>query len=281
MSEKEVLYYRKLLESVLVTPGTFADCYAFSIHKAGSTLMHSMIAGVCKRAKIPGVSIPDALFKLGIFEKDWAGDRALLELFEPGRIYFGFRHLPEILLGDTVNLREKKSVLLVRDPRDALVSQFFSYGGKYISHKLPEKGSEVFLQKVKATEDLTIDEYVLRASQNYLGKLVAYRENLNFDNVLLCKYEDIYFDKRTFLKEIFQHFGFEVDSRVVDDVASKHDIRPEVEDPTMHIRKGAPGDHVDKLQPRTIAKLNGLFAATCNWFGYDLRLESQSPLARQ
>lgn len=270
MSKKEVLDYRKLLEDVLVTPGAFPDCYAFSIHKAGSTLMHSMIAGVCKRAKIPGVSIPDALFKLGIFEKDWAADERLLELFVPGRIYFGFRHLPEILTSDAARLKEKKSVLLVRDPRDALVSQFFSYGGKYISHKLPDKGSEVFLQQARSTADLSIDEYVLRASRNYLGKLVAYREQLNVNNLLLRRYEEIYYDKRKFLGEIFAHFGFDVDPRILDAVAAQNDIRPEAEDPAKHIRKGAPGDHAEKLQPQTIAKLEDLFADTCEWFGYDL-----------
>lgn len=265
--------YKKIFEQELAVPsGTFMDCYAFSIHKAGSTLMHKMIADVCRAAKIPGISIPDTLFRQGIFEKDWAEDPRILELISPGRIFYGFRHLPPVLLADSLQLKFKKSVLLIRDPRDALVSQYFSYGGKHVSHRLPDKNKEAFLEKAQSTADLSIDEYVLKLSRNHLKKLLAYRNNLYFDNVLLCKYEDIYFDKRTFLGNIFRHFGIRVNQRILDAVAEKNDVRPEEEDPTKHIRKGTPGDHANKLKPETIQELNNLFGKVCKWYGYDLNM---------
>jgi Sulfotransferase domain len=262
--------YQKIFETKLVPPGSFPDCYAFSIHKAGSTLMHKMIGEVCDSACIPGISIPDILFKEGVFEKDWADDEQILDLIASGRIYYGYRHLPKVFLNESLHLRDKKSVLLVRDPRDALVSQYFSYGGKNISHKLPDKNKEAFLEKAQATAHMEIDQYVLSNFAGYRNKLNAYKDNLNFDNVLLFKYEDIYFDKRKFLGDIFIHFGIEVEPKLLDEIAAKHDVRPEVEDAAKHIRKGTPGDYVNKLRPETTDKLNKIFAEICVWYGYDL-----------
>jgi hypothetical protein len=251
--------------------GDFAECYAFSIHKAGSTLMHRMIAEVCQVAGIPGLSIPDALFREGVLANDWEKDQRILELIGPGRIYFGFRHLPPVLLDDRVGLRGKKCALLVRDPRDALVSQYYSFGGKHVSHRPPARNAEVFLEKVRSTETWGIDKYVLRSARSHLKKLVSYKDNLNFSNVLLRRYEDVYFDKRTFLADIFQHFGIAVSPETLDEVARSNDVRPTDEDPSRHIRRGLPGDHVNKLKPATIRKLNDIFSDTCSWYGYDLK----------
>lgn len=263
--------YKKIFEKKLTDQGYFPECYVFSLHKAGSTLMNEMVGEVCLLANIPAVNIPSILIKEGIFVNDWQDDEYILDLITPGRVYYGFRQFPKVLLNESILLRDKKSVLLIRDPRDALVSEYFSYGGKNISHKLPDKNKEVFLEKARATSHMDIDQYVLHASRNYQKKLEMYKVSLNFDNVLLFRYEDIYFDKRKFLGDIFKHFGIEVESVILDDISFKHDIRPEVEDIAKHIRKGLPGDYVSKLKPETIFKLNDIFAKTCAWYGYKLQ----------
>ncbi|NJC88976.1 MAG: sulfotransferase domain-containing protein [Desulfuromonas sp.] len=261
--------YSKIFNN-LPAPGQFPACFAFSIHKAGSTLMHKMINEVCNAAKIPAVTIPDKLFLEGFVGGEWEDDPDLLALITDGRIYYGWRHLPKILQNHQHFLRERQSVLLVRDPRDALVSAYYSFGGKHASHRLPDKNKEAFVARLEANEDLDIDTYVLRSAKNHLNKLLAYQSSLDFDRVLLRRYEEIYFNKRKFLGEIFDHFGLDVPTEILDQVAARNDVRPAEEDPTKHIRKGTPGDHREKLRPETIAKLNALFRETCRWYGYDL-----------
>ena len=99
--------------------------FAFSIHKAGSTLMHEMIRDVCAARNIPAISLPDLFFNQGILDHEWAYDPKVLKDIYAGRVYYGFRHLPPILMGPEVKTLMQKSVLLIRDPRDILVSQFF------------------------------------------------------------------------------------------------------------------------------------------------------------
>jgi hypothetical protein len=260
--------YLHLLESKLPERSDFPAVFAFSIHKAGSTMMHKMIREVCSAASIPGISIPDIMFLEGV--NDWESDERLIAMIAPGRVYYGFRQLPAFMKAPEFDLQNKKSVLLVRDPRDALVSQYFSLGGRYFSHNLPDKNKDAFVEKVMATADLSIDAYVIKASNVHHQKLLAYKNNLNFGNVMLRRYEEIYFDKETFLRDIFSHFALDVDQEILKQVAADNDIRPDSEDPTKHIRKGAPGDHREKLQPETIARLNDIFRDTCSWYGYDL-----------
>lgn len=261
--------YIDLIESRLPQPGTFEPLFAFSVHKAGSTLMHTMINEVCHASGIPVISIPDILFHEGYLE-EWQDDPAVGALMTPGRVYIGFRNLPGFMKADPTVLNGRRSVLLVRDPRDALVSLFYSMGGKHVSHNLPKKNPEAFLNRVSTTAHMEIDEFVTTASTGYLKKLLNYRDTLDFDHVLLRRYEDIYYDKCTFLIEIFEHFGLAADPEAIQSVARKNDIRPEQETLGAHIRKGQPGDYKEKLQPETIAFLNNRFRDVATGFGYHL-----------
>ena len=140
---------------------------------------------------------------------------------------------------------------------------------------MPKKNESAFVERLKQTAHLEIDEYVLQAANNYLAKLNFYRNNLNFDLALTERYEDIFYDKEGFLRRIFEHFGLQVEDEVFERVARDNDIRPEKEDVSQHIRKGAPGDHREKLRPETIQSLNQTFSDIFDWLGYDA--ESSHP----
>jgi hypothetical protein len=255
--------------------GDFPSCFAFSVHKAGSTLMNKMIQDVCIAQSIPCAHLPRIMFHEGLLFQDWSTDAKLLDYFSDGRVYIGFRALPPFL-GNSELVRRRKSVLLVRDPRDALVSQYYSFGGRHLSHALPDKNPEQFASLFNKSSTFDLDTYVLAAAQSYRSRLMDYHYMMGSDNVLLRRYEDVYFDKFGFLKDVFAHFEFDVPLDVLAKVAKQHDVRPVEERVGAHIRKGLPGDHVEKLAPATIARLNQVFAEACRDFGYDL----EAPAAR-
>lgn len=248
----------------------FPARFAFSIHKGGSTLMFNMIRDACAATNVPAISFPDLFFREGIFDHEWRNDRQLLEYVVPGRIYYGFRYLPEVLRDPVVQLRHRKSVLLVRDPRDALVSQYYSWGRHDKSHRLPDKNQEKWQSALNGAGQLSIDDYVLQSAPMYLKRFTVYQEHLFSDNLLLRRYEEVYYDKQRFLRDIFGHLQLAVDDTVISQVAARHDIRPTEEDPSNHIRQGAPGDHRRKLRPETINRLNNQFRDVCRGYGYDL-----------
>lgn len=262
--------YDEVFKALPQEEGSFGKSFAFSIHKCGSSMMHAMISAVCKASDVPSVTIPDMMFNLGHLEIGWQSDPQMLPAFQKDLLYYGFRNLPPVLETPDFNLKDHRFALLVRDPRDALVSMFFSLGRKKGSHAVPKNNPEQFIKKMASNEDLEIDEYVIRAAHGLKAKFEAYRGALNFDLGLLRRYEDVYFDKETFLREIFEHYGIEIAPQVITRVAAKYDIRPTEEDDTKHIRKGTPGDHKEKLKPETIAQLNDFFRETGAFYGYQL-----------
>lgn len=261
------------ISSALPAHGTDIErCFAFSVHKSGSTMLTKMIRDVCKRRDLPAVSIPSLFFSEGVSVPDWKGDESLTPMFTRNILYYGFRFLPPVLRSPDVGLKTCRFVLLVRDPRDALVSQYYSYGKSSGSHAMPKKNAEAYIAKRQAQPERSIDDYVLDTSVSHQlrNKLNAYRNNLNFDLGLTRRYEDVFFDKKTFLSDVFAHFGIDVPKGVIAKVADKHDIRPNEEDESRHIRKGTPGDHREKLRPETIAALNDTFRDAGAFYGYEM-----------
>jgi len=160
----------------------------------------------------------------------------------------------------------------VRDPRDALVSEYFSNA---YSHAIPEGDSSSGVRGELLAERQTalaspIEDYVLgrapalqRTYQEYL-KLFGERRPAIF------RYEDYIFRKDKLIEDIGTVIGCKFDAHFVKLVLSWADVRPESEDPHRFVRKVSPGDHTDKLPPDCVRKLNDWFRPEMKHFGYDL-----------
>lgn len=247
-----------LFKAQLVAQGDFAPCFAFSVHKAGSSLMNGMLEAVAKLAGLPSTNVPDTMFNQGLVEYQWGEDERLIPIFQARCVHFGFRAYPSILSHPAIRLQERKSVLLLRDPRDALVSQYYSWGAQ-LSHAVPANNQDKFFERVRVTGPVEIDDYVIKNAPVLKAKMDRYRTALTGPNVRVFHYEDVFFDKYSFITDIFSHFGIAVEDALLRDVAQQFDVRPEKEDPSKHIRRGFPGDHLNKLQPETIRSLDALF----------------------
>lgn len=259
--------YREVIDPQLPPASRFPACFAFSVHKAGSSMMFGMLSEATARESIPAISVPDILFKHGIEDQVWQADETLLRYFSPGRLYYGFRYFPSIFNNRADLFGKSFSVLLLRDPRDALVSQYYSFKG---SHALPNKNQEKYKKQFMKTASQEINQYVISSAPIYREKLNQYVENTNFARTRVFRYEDVVFNKGEFLEQIFQHFRLDVGEDTIKDVSERHDKRPEQEDEGSHIRKVTPGDHVAKLRPETIRFLNNYFSETCNKLGIQL-----------
>ncbi|EDX86885.1 Sulfotransferase domain superfamily [Synechococcus sp. PCC 7335] len=254
----------------------FSKAFAFSIHKAGSSLMMSLLTQYCKAINFPSINISEVMFNEGIFDRDWFQLTELREVINEGYLHLGFRALPEILNPNSehmvVNPRDYRACLLVRDPRDCLVSQYYSMGrSEDSSHVSPKKNTEAWLEFCRKQATNTIDDYALvncewlfTKFENYLAVVI------NNPNIRVFRYEDIYFDKLSFLIDMLEWFSIPIDQTVVEAVAKQNDIRPDEEDWSKHIRKGTPGDYREKLSAETTSKLTTYFAELMANYGYSL-----------
>jgi hypothetical protein len=166
-------------------------------------------------------------------------------------------------------------ILQVRDPRDILVSQYFSFG--WIHGQKEWEAAKV--REREWIQTVTIDEYVLsRAVTRDLGGRPAlkarYRPLMKMlkkrpENITLLKYEDMALDYPAWIPRALAPLGLAQDAAFVDQVlrAYRHEFEVQGETQT-HRRKVTPGDHIEKLKPETIAALNNLFAEELAALGY-------------
>ena len=231
--------------------------YAFAFARGGSTLLHSLLSDYCSKVSWPCISINDQAFQQGIATREISVDAN--PLLNKGYLYLGFRHFPT----NGFFIPENTAVIhLIRDPRDMLVSLYFSV--KY-SHELK---NEKLKSLNRHAHELNIDSFVLQKADVYLKIYEQYAENLNIKKIAIYRYEDVIFDKLDWLKSMIGHLGLPYEEGAAFEISKKHDIIPSIEDEKSHIRSVRPGNFRSKLQEQTIVKLNDVYFNILRKYGY-------------
>jgi hypothetical protein len=215
---------------------------------------------------VPVVDLPVHFFLRGIHIDHIQCD--FNELFlAHGYVFIGFRSKPIALSGVLSRMAGKK-ILVVRDPRDMLVSLYYS--AKF-SHDLTERGTQQFRWLVRATKrdtEMGIDEYCLYNSWRMNEALFGYSEILDDPNTLILKYEDFIYNKVNLARSICNRFSLELGPNRIADIVAPHDIFPAADQPYQHVRQVHPGDHKRKLKPETINALNACCEKFLTTFNY-------------
>jgi hypothetical protein len=235
-------------------PGVFPSFYVFALHKSGSTLMNNMLGKAFDQVKIPHLALSELAFAAGLPEGGITNPEKFI--FSHGYCYRGFRAFPHYL--KAFDILKNKKILLLRDPRDILVSMFFSVA---CSHNLPTKGivREQMIERRGFANSVGVDEYCLSQVPFCKTAFNGYR-HLADTNIRIYRYEDVIFEKRKWLADMLSYFEVDLPQAIVDRIAKAHDVWPARENPLEHIRQVTPGNFRKHLQQRTIEILNHEFA---------------------
>ena len=244
--------------------------FLLSVRKCGSTVFNNIATALARANRRRFVDVGGKFFSENITVREYQRDPALLGLLHPGNAYGGFRDMPLAFLDSELFLTSPK-LLFVRDPRDALVSEFFTLA---YSHPIPLPNSAadevtrlMERQRAEALQS-SIDEHVTGRAPMMLGTMLQYAPVVGLPSTSVLKYEDYIFDKGALISTIARRFGWHVDDELIGHILRWADIRPQREDPTAFIRRVTPGDHREKLRPETIAGLNRLLQPAMDLFGY-------------
>ena len=170
-------------------------------------------------------------------------------------------------------LEKYKIVLMIRDFRDLLVSEYYSIA---YSHEAPyKKGNkyEHFVEQRTKARESAIDEYVVTESNRIYNTLQRYKTLLidKYPNVYITKYEDMINDFRGWLDNLLYNCELNIRPDFFTALLEKNNrIRPKDEDVQRHIRKGKSGEYKEKLNQETIEYLNAKFSPMLLTFGYRL-----------
>jgi hypothetical protein len=242
--------------------------FSLGVRKSGSTMLHKVINFLALRNQVNIVDIPGTFFRNGFTVANW-NPLDLSELLAPGNLYSGFRAYPTELAKSAL-YKDALKVFMFRDPRDALVSQYFSDA---YSHELPKQeaaggGRELFLKKRDEAQRADIDEWVLEKAGAIRRTLHAYRDALADEKCLILRYEDYVFQKRRMIFKVLNHFGWTIEPQMLQKLLADIDVVPDSEDKSRFVRRVIPGDHVAKLKPETIRRLNRKLAEVMQTFDY-------------
>jgi hypothetical protein len=235
---------------------------AFSHHKAGSTMLYGILEDLAKIVGVTYVSVPSELFRRGIeprlveFDVDWHAT---------GYCFAGFRFSP----GPLPLLETARSILLVRDPRDAVVSLYYSARE---SHPLPSHGAlrQRLVSRRERARLTPIDEWVIENHGAVTETLAGYVAQglLSRRNVAVYRYEDVIYRKRAWVDDMLSWYGWTAPEDVIEGVVRKYDVFPQKTFPDRHIRQVHPGNHRNVLRPATCEKLNVCFGDLLAALGY-------------
>jgi hypothetical protein len=154
---------------------------------------------------------------------------------------------------------------MVRDPRDVLVSSYYSFGFTHRLSRVDEirETQQKFRDEIQTTN---IDDYVLNHSEQIedgYRRVAALREACPRHIVL--RYEDMIDDWQTFADGLTTYVDLK--PSVLDELYRLSRPKP-TEDSTSHHRSGKTGDFERKLSARTIVQLNARLAGILRDYAY-------------
>jgi hypothetical protein len=235
------------------------DVYVcLGVRKSGSTMLNRVVGFLARRNGINPVNIPGGFFSKGFDVQDW-GTADLRDVVLPGNLYFGFRTFPFNIAGYP-RFEMARKIFMFRDPRDALVSEYFSDA---FSHLIPTSpggepapGTQSFERKRAEAQATDVETYVLKRAAAMRQSLLLFAPMLQDPRCLVLRYEDYVFQKRRMVHKILRHFEWTCPPGQIDGLLRQVDEVPATEDPKRFVRRVIPGDHRNKLSPAAINRLN-------------------------
>jgi len=250
---------------------------AYTTHKAGSMVLHRVLKDICELNRLHYYSPNESKTQLP-FERMFAG----YDFIARKRGCFG----PIRFFVPTQALAEASVILHLRDPRDVLVSMFYSYcymhAGEIERHTgyrkaVAEAGIDRFVLDMVGAPfyqyrgDYGIGSRYKKDVGHVLDRYERYlTELLGRPNTTVVSYEEMVLAFPSWLEKIVGAFDLAdpAETRAVVTARHANSVAAAEEDVWSHKRKVTPGDHREKLQAETIRQLDGIFADVLERLGY-------------
>ncbi len=162
-------------------------------------------------------------------------------------------------------IRDKIAMFFVRDPRDILVSSYFSFGFTHGLSRVNEIRDRQEDNR-RSIREKTLDEYVLESVEKQIDLFkILYDLSSTCERSVILRYEDMINNFDGFVEQFIRYIPLE--DAVIQGIYQRS--RPKkIEDTTSHRRSGQVQGFRDKLEENTIEAINKKLAGTLALFGY-------------
>lgn len=240
--------------------------YFFTFHKCASSLFGSHFLGSIEGRR-----------HVDYEEMIYAGNPKARYAFEPYGYAYGPLRISHLSLTDAHDrfrrqvFREdfvagRTAIFLIRDPRDIIVSSYYSFGYSHELSVSPEVRTGQ-LEVREMIQSMTLDEFAAYYADIMLDRFALAR-NLSeaCSAATVLRYEDMILDWDSFAADLSR--AAPIPQATLDDIHLRSRPR-DVENVDSHRRSGMPGGFRDKLAPETVARLNAILDGPLSYFGYE------------
>lgn len=246
----------KIQDAIIEIPKSsekYSSVLLFGLPKTGTTLLANIFRIACSQLEQGYVPLHGQLFKQGL---GGASDEILAPLSEifstQGYAYGTFRKYYNFITPAV--LKNLHKIVIVRDPKDMLVSDYFSMA---YSHPVPGGNAKNRFMKLRdSLQESDINEAVRERLPNFIERIQTFHNVLPTTNLKVYQYEDIIFEKQQWIKDMMGFCEWPLTDRHISKILESVDIFPEKEDKSNHIRQVAPGNYKKHLSEETIAYID-------------------------
>lgn len=252
------------------------SCLFFTVHKCASTFINRLLWALTTETQYELRNYESAIWKLGD-ELDIAGsyqpffEQHYDQLFRLRGEIYGPQRKPV----DFPGRANFKQIFFLRDPRDVVVSAYYSFG---FSHALPvnAQARKRFLHVRDVIKAQGIDRYALGAADTWV--LNAYegfaRLRQSAPQNLFLSYDEFLRDTGQFIDRIAAFLEIEVSPETRTRlVSSASPIQPKT-NIASHKRSGRSAQYLEELKPDTVDLLNQKFAEVLAYWGDGIWLKT-------
>ena len=236
----------------------------FTQHKSASTFVARILSTIGKTKKgLKHVNYPNLISDLGCYfnfgnrfknEGDWYYQNSE-KLFKNNGYIYGPHRAPFFI----PSLELFKKIIFLRDPRDSLISRYYSFG---FTHGIPQDstGKSVFLEERMKINNESIDSYCLRMAHEWCKPLLSSYKKIiqsSLETPLLLTYEEFASDPLNAVNEIFSYCGINDDkNNIAYNLAiTANPVQDKIKD-SEHQRSGKVGQYINELEDSTIKQID-------------------------
>lgn len=182
-----------------------------------------------------------------------------------GKIY-----APQRKLLDFPGRENFKHIFFLRDPRDVIVSAYYSFG---YSHGIPKatKQQEKQRKQRQKIQQQGIDNYAKESAIGWLNLYMKYRELLeSSDSYLYLSYDEFKDNTLEFINKIVSFLEINISDQEAKKLAKEASPISEQKDITKHKRSGKSQQYKEELKPETINYLNETFSEILDYWQFQI-----------
>jgi len=229
--KRALLSFYLRVSSAFSKNGPLDNVFIATTQKAGSQWLRAIMKDP-RVIQVTGLrEFPQRRYEWGEFVRSFPKKTVI-----PG-LYISFELYDEIIKPNNY-----KTIYVIRDPRDIVVSWYFSM---LKSHVLMGK-----VGKYRSIlKNLSFDEgihFCIDALTIKFAQMRSWAINCDDPNVKIYRFEDIIESPASSLKDIFLHFGIEIEDRLVTDILNDYS-KEKMRERDLNKRKNSMESHYRKL----------------------------------